>query len=366
MRMNNPYAAKKYVTASGEPISDNLRRTGSREALINNNGSFNAGSKKEMMEAIGTLYKLFNAGQVKASSDPIEAAAIKAEKDKIIADVRTDQSGEAFKVMGEVVGDMVWETMGREAFGRNLLQVKTLKPNEDGKIRLRKKDVVAWFMTQDTHTTASIARQNFIYPPEYYLQALILAEDAEIDRSGGDFLDEKYNDALENLLVQEDRIIRKLLKDAAMTVNDVYYFNVLTPSIFSALRLAVAEWGIPVLNCLLAFNLWDDIIAATEFGTWFSPIEKHELVLEGNLGAILGVNLITDAFRHENLKVLERGEIFMVGAPNTLGAILQRKELTTKAVDKYFEGRPQRGWYFQAIQSTTVANSKAVSFGQKV
>ena len=96
------------------------------------------------------------------------------------------------------------------------------------------------------------------------------------------------------------------------------------------------------------------------------PVSKHEIVLEGSLGSILGVQLITDAFRHDTLQVLSPGEVFFLGAPQTLGGITQRKELATQAIDKFNQGIPERGWFMEQIEGMSIVNSRAICRGQRV
>jgi hypothetical protein len=167
-------------------------------------------------------------------------------------------------------------------------------------------------------------------------------------------------------MVREDNTWRSLINAAAGASNDLFLFNTFTPTVFSTMRTQIARWGIPVTGAIIAFDLWDDIIADTEFSTWFDPVSKHEIVLEGSLGSILGVNLITDAFRHDTLKVLEPGEVYFVGAPQTLGGITQRKELATESINKYNQGKPERGWFMETIEGMSVVNSRAVTRGNRV
>jgi len=176
----------------------------------------------------------------------------------------------------------------------------------------------------------------------------------------------KYQDGLENVLVGEDKVWLRLGRAAAATSNDLFYFNIFTPTIFSQMVTQIARWGIPVTTAVLAFDLWNDIIADTEFSAWFDPVSKHEIVLEGTLGSIMGVQLITDAFRYETLRVLANGEVFFCGAPQTLGGITQRKELSTKAIDRYNLGKPERGWYMEQIEGMSMTNSRAIVRGQRV
>jgi len=70
---------------------------------------------------------------------------------------------------------------------------------------------------------------------------------------------------------------------------------------------------------------------------------KHELILEGRLGSILGMEIITDGYRYPTLQVLQAGEAFITSSPVTLGSILQLKELDSRAIDFYNQGRAARG-----------------------
>jgi len=218
-------------------------------------------------------------------------------------------------------------------------------------------------VTSNPNVVASQVRQNYLYPPEFYLVGRILIEDKEIEQASGDLLDDKYQDGLEQILVREDNVAKMLLDAAAPAANDLTFFNTFTPTIFSSLRTQVARWGIPVATAIIAWDLWNDIIADSEFSAWFDPVSKHEIVLEGKLGSILDVELITDAFRHDTLRVLTTGECFFLGVPQTLGAITQRKELTTEAINGYALGKPERGWFLEQIEGLCIGNSRGVAKG---
>jgi len=211
----------------------------------------------------------------------------------------------------------------------------------------------------------SVIRQSWVFPPEFYLSASPVVEIKEIDSAGGDILEEKYEDALEQIMVVEDRTWRTLSDAAAAVSNTLTYFNNLTPTVFSSLRTQVARWHIPVTQCILAYSLWDDIIAYSDFSSWFDPVSKYTLVTEGYLGDLLGVSLHSDAFRDPNLKVLSDGEIYMCGSPQTLGGITQRSELAAEPIDKFDNAQPYRGWYMYACEGMAIVNSRAISKGIK-
>lgn len=211
----------------------------------------------------------------------------------------------------------------------------------------------------------SVIRQSWIYPPEFYLSASPMIEIKELESASGDLLEEKYEDALEQILVAEDRVWKTLADTAAAVTNTLTYFNNLTPSVFSSLRTQVARWPLPVTQCLLSFSLWDDIIAHTDFSGWFDPVSQFQIVTEGYLGNLMGVSLHSDAFRDPNLQVLTDGEIYMCSAPQTLGAITQRSELTAEPIDKFDISQPSRGWYMYACEGMAIVNSRGIAKGIK-
>jgi hypothetical protein len=81
----------------------------------------------------------------------------------------------------EVVGDEVWLTLGREGFARSTLLIKPLGKGETGRLRVRQKDVISFFVTANPNTISSQVRQMYVYPPEFYLIANVTIETKEIN-----------------------------------------------------------------------------------------------------------------------------------------------------------------------------------------
>lgn len=374
----NPYLARPaYVGRNGDALTDGglkasrTSRAGTviqsnTESAVASNGEINAGSKRELMQAISSLQRAVSVGDVRQASQSEQYGEVVQARRELVEAAYADKNGEGWQVLGEVIGEEIWETLGREGFARKTLLIKPLGKGETGRLRVRRKDVISFFATSDPNVIASSVRQFYIYPPEFYIIAHITIEDKEIEQASGDLLDDKYQDGLEQIMVSEDNVWRNLVNAAAGASNDLFLFNTFTPTVFSTMRTQIARWGIPVTGAVIAFDLWDDIIADTEFSTWFDPVSKHEIVLEGSLGSILGVNLITDAFRHDTLQVLQPGEVYFVGAPQTLGGITQRKELATESINKYNQGKPERGWFMETIEGMSIVNSRAVTRGNRV
>lgn len=348
-------APRPYVTQSGKLAFSDSR-------LSDNSGEINAVSKADLMKAIQALALAVN--QNAYEEKPVSGDAESRKKELVTAAIQ-DKDGAAWKALGEVIGDEVFETMGRQAFASKTLLSKPLSRGEIGRIRVRKKDVLAYFATRNPEVVASQVRQYYVYPPEYYLVGRVLIEDAEIEQASGDLLDDKYQDGLEQILRQQDLVWKRLVDASATAYNNSFLFNTFTPTVFASMQNQVMRWGIPVHMAIIAFDIWPDITADTEFSTFFDPVSKHEIVMNGYLGNILGTQIHTDGFRYETLKVLNPGEVYFVGAPANLGAITQRKALSTAPINLHLLGRPERGWFFEQIEGMAIVNSRAVVKGQK-
>ena len=131
-------------------------------------------------------------------------------------------------------------------------------------------------------------------------------------------------------------------------------------------RQNCVDWNLPVNTAVISSDLWVDISTDPGFVGFYSEIEKHNIVLEGFLGTILGVQVITDAFREPHLKVLNRGSLAMFSTPNTLGGLMERAGVTCKNIDNYAAGRNERGWFISTVESMSLVNSRGVCMGQRV
>lgn len=369
----NPYAptAGKHVwtaKANNEPIAGNRKvtRPGSNEALVSASGSFNAGSKKELMQAIATIMSLNAQGK-------FESATAHARKEKFsdyaetVASAFSDKNGEGMVTLGEVMTEQIVESLGREGFIRRLLGFKPLTGAEPNQIRVRVKDVMAYYAQSNPQAIASEVVNNYVRPEEFYVLGYVLMEEKEIAQDTGDLLDDKYNDGLEAMMVAEDRIGLNIFNKAAGAINDEFAFTSFTPSVMQHMKSEITtQGGIPVSTMLISMDIWNEIVAEPEFTSWYSEIEKHELVLEGNLGQLAGMNIITDGYRIPNLKVLGQGQVYMFGIPDTLGQIAQRGEMSVEKVSKANDGIPKRGWMFTSIESIAVVNARAIVRGQRL
>ena len=231
----NPYKGKKVWvhSKSGNEMGDGPRPYFTRDnnlayastSLSDKNGEINASSKKDLMTAISALHRAVGSGTYQ--EQPVNKAEIARRRQELVTAAVNDKDGEAWKALGEVIGDQVFETMGRDAFAAKTLMHKPLAKGEIGRIRIRKKDVLCYFATRNPEVVASQVRQFYVYPPEYYLVGRVLIEDAEIEQASGDLLDDKYQDLLEQMQRQQDLVWKRLVDASSTAYNDSFLFNTL-------------------------------------------------------------------------------------------------------------------------------------------
>lgn len=246
---NSPYMPQsggknEFRTRLGfEPIPGNraIARAGSREPIVASSGAINASSKRDLMLQIAALIQKSESGEIQRYRAPsqAESAIVDARNQILLAAAQGDP--EAFMAVGEILGDEIRLAMNREGFTRRLLLYKNLKQGEIGRLRVRQKDVTAWYVTQNSTVVASQVRQPWLFPKDFYLIGRILIEDMEIQSSTGDLLQEKLDDGLEQIMVQEDRVFLNLADHAATTVNDHYVFTSFSPKIFAQMKHEINE-----------------------------------------------------------------------------------------------------------------------------
>jgi hypothetical protein len=331
-------------------------------------GEINAYDKRDLASKIAAMGSAVSAGAVDIADDVWAPQQANASKNEMHTELRAAfESGntQVTKVMGEVFADDLWETMNREGFATQVLARKDIPDGVDARIPIRRKDVVAFQAMNDAETVAQIIEQPYIYPNDYYLNCMITIEERELAQRGPELLDEKFQDGLEATMVRQDRIAKALFDSTRGSFNSPIAFPNFTPQVASQLRTQVASNGIPVVHMLFAFDIWDDLISDPIFAGYWDPVHKYQLILEGKLGSLFNMKMITDGFRYQTLRVLNPGEVYVLGTPVSLGMRCVRREIQATEINQYNLGIPRRGWFFSGVEAMHVQD-RAVALGNRV
>jgi len=365
---NNPYATLFAAPAVKEPgFSDGVTKLpGQGSAFADHKGQINASTNKDLIEQIGRYITASNEGNYQPVQDVAAKAQIVASRREAMVEAFNDNSGEALRMLGSAMAMEIYETTNREGFARKLVQYDELGQGEVPSVTLKTKDVVAYIQNSPTETYAHIVRDKHIILPEFNLATRILAANSDLQKSTSDILEEKYEEGLEAIMVQEDRLWRRMAVKAAETTNTVQNFTSLTPAVVSRLLEQVTRWGIPPQHLMFSTSMWIDIQSNAEFHTVMDPVTQRELLTDGYLGSLYGTQIYTDNFRQPNMKVLDTNEILVVGAPINHGAMRMRGQLTVEPINLYPQGIDQKGWFFNQIMCLIVSNSLSVARGVRV
>jgi hypothetical protein len=358
----NPY--RTIMSRKAEKGVTKLK--GQSNPFMNNSGEINASSQQDLIGQIGQILATYQGAGTDVIASSEAKRAKKQERSQVLAEAMASKDPSSMQMLGEAIVAEIRETSDREGFARRILQFNQINYGESNEVTLKVKDVMGFIATSSSKVTPTEIRQRRQIPPEFHLNGFILIDTAEIARSSSDILEEKYEEGLEAIMVQEDRLWKRIADQSATVRNTYQTFSTFTPAVFARQIDQVSRWGIPATSCLFSSSLWQDIIANGDFAGVLDPVTKFELLQTGFLGTMYGVEMITDNFRQPNLKVLETGEIFITGAPINHGVIVVRGDIVAEPVNKFSEGSAQRGWFIDQLTSLIMANSASVAKGKKV
>lgn len=370
--MASPYTrTTRIVTASGVDAAsqDGLRGgilTPSGDLKLSAGPAFSgseihASSTQDLMRTYGAIMSQ-SANRTRLMGAPEK----KAERTAALKLAFSDKTpGGAFQKLGDSVATAVQETMRRFGFTRRTLMEDTAN-GPVIMIRVSRMDVQAQMVVDKETVTTQDVRAYWFTPPEFSIDTKITISNKDIAQVGPELMDEKFNDGLVATWTKEDRLTRQMFLNAQGIYNTPFGFSSFTPAVLAAMKNQVESWGLTATTLLISYDIWNDIISNTDFQTFFSPLEKHDLALEGRLGRLMGMEIITDGFNYENLRVLGRGEVFVLAAPGTVGKVVQRQAMEATAIDERVLGSATRGWFLEQIQAQAVVNSMAVAYGSRI
>ncbi len=330
--------------------------------MLDSQGNIHAHTKRELLDRQAALLHQARSGEIRPARIRKKAQVTVEDKQEwqaLCAAAHASKAG--LQVMGEVISDEVWETMNRDGLVRHLLAMKNLQGGETARIRVRKKDVVAYMATTAASVSEVMINQDYVYPKEVFVKGGVTIDERTLQQASTDLLDEKYQDMLEAVAVREDRLFKFMLDLAAPTFNNLTSFVTFTPGTMATLMNQVGGWNLPTATMLVAYDLLTDMRADPDWTAWYDPVSKHQLVLEGYLGNLLGVEILIDGFRYENLRVLSPGEVYMMTTPVALGTFTQRDQLKSQAIDRYAFFQAKRGWFLFEVISITIVNPRGVA-----
>ncbi len=358
--------SRPTVPALKKPVvATELRFGQSKERVVGANGEVNASSKQDLMFQIARLMEVAQSQHIETEDTATSKQELAAKHREMIMAAFNDP--QAYRELGEVLSQELYQAANREGFMRRFLTRQEVVQGSIPYVRMRMKDQVATVASAPIQVMPQIVRDDFFFPPEFYINARPFVEQREIEQSADDVLEEKFVEGLEGIMVQEDRTWKALADATVNTANPLTTISgLLSPYSLAQLRNTVNAWDIPVSSCLIASDIWNDIIGNQDFAYVIDPVSKHDLLVSGQLGTIFGMTIYTDAYRYAPHKVLNEGDIYIIGAAVNHGQYTDRGGINSQPVDGSIEHIPGRGWWLTELVSIIVANASSVAKGKRV
>lgn len=353
--------------STATPVITEARTMGG-QALTGQNKEFNAHSQAELMNVLASVINSNQQFVTQFQAESAEAAvnAVPRTNAEIVTAAQHD--AEEFKAMTTAFAEEVQLTRNRDGISRRLMQRMELGQGAEPRIEINPKDVTAQIATGPEQMRTEHVKTQVIRPDEFLLTARPFLSALDIARSDADILQSRYIDALEAIMVQEDRIWKKL---ADRTINVANQQSIITGTVTTAALATminqIASWGLDPRFWVIANDITVDLIADSSFRSSFNATaHAEELLQTGSIGMIYGVEVITDQFRHEKHKVFERGEMYVLTGPESHGRYTDRDGLQVKDLDDSHEKVPGMGWSMYSMISQTIVNSRTVAKGLRL
>lgn len=339
------------------PLNE-YRFEGSHERAFNAQGELSGYTKKEMFEKQRQLMAASQQGQI-ADPEKIELSR------QLVAAMRNDP--ETHRLVGERLTDAIYMTRNRQGFMRQFMARQDVQMGTIPRFKVYEKNVTAVSVTSPTKVAPQIVRDRFIFSPEFQLITRPFITTNDLNQTPGDVLAEKHIEALEGIMVKEDRLWAFAADQMVGLDNDLQIISgQMTPFAFASARTQLTGWGMSAARAIFAADLWEDIIGVESFYVAIEPVTRYELMQRGILGHLYGTEILTDGFRHREHKVLNRGEFYIVSDPENHGAYMDRDGITSKPIDISTEQIPGRGWVMEQSMAMAIGNSRSVVKGIRV
>jgi hypothetical protein len=333
--------------------------------LFNNGGEINASCKADAITKVKEAIELLASGKFEDKATIEANVNARRERTKALVEASTDKSGHKMAILAEAVTSEVLDQTNRDGFARRFLQFKPLESGDLPYVTMRDKQAIAYAMSSESRVIPVEARERRQILNEFSITSEILITNMEIQRSPNDLLEEKYDECLEALMVTEDRFWKKLADVAATSRYNVQSFMSFTPQIFARMINIITNEGLPPSTLLISSNLYQDIISGSEFQQVFDPVTQYEVLQTGEIGQMYGVNIVSDAVRGPNMRVLEAGDLYAIASPEYHG-VMHARNLITEPINTYNQGQSKRGWFFDQITSMMVANTRSIVKGKRL
>lgn len=250
--------------------------------------------------------------------------------------------------IGEYLAGMCWSASSFN-LSRRLLVVQPILQGLVGRVRVPCNESVVQ-IANDLNVEEKEPTNKYIYPPEFYLSGFEVYTKEEMKNNN------LALGILLNTLCKEDIHLCALLHEVSKQHEICCYTDKVTLRVLNSMSNDLYNEG-GTNAFVVEQHAWEDLTQDKAFCDKFEPSEPRGVV-QGILGHINEIPILTDAHLNKELQTLSVGDVYAVVAPFALGAITQRKELDIRYVeitDEKILKELQKddiaySWFFEQIQ----------------
>lgn len=346
---------------------------GSSTHMVSASGEFNAYDKRDICTRLSEMAALSSKNVVASKGQHVpsesELRQARREASEMVTAAFHSPDDRAFEAVGSTVANWLSETANRQGFMRRLFKRAEVEQGGFPRIPVLYKNVHGYVASSSSSLEAQQVRNKYLTPPEFYIEAYPMIEEREIQQAPGDLLEAKMAEGQEATMTQEDRMAMRLINQVSGIDNEILTIRgSLTPANLGVAMNQIRNWDLPVDTLLIASDLWTDLTTSAAFGSWYDPVSMYEIVQTGTIGTLLGMKMISDAYRVPTQKVLNRGDLYCLTAPEYLGGYTDRGPLQCNAINASALGMgyPGRGWHMWELISMGVVGGRGVSRCRRV
>ena len=267
--------------------------------------------------------------------------------------------------LATAAAEVVTEVVTREGLLRRLLKHKPLGEDEVFRVEMPKQSIRGQIIA--TKASVEIQHQEchdaFYYPEIIPIVAKAQTNALRIKQASSSAVQELFDQVTIAGLTAEDRLLLRAIRQCAGlgTNKQRVIAGALTPRVMADTMHQIIDHPLPPGALLFAADLWTYILGESAFHSMFDAITQHELILTGQISGMFGFPIITDGFRHEELRVLEKGEMIALSSMEHLGVYADYGPFTPQHYNLNVIGQDGVGVFAQEFLGLCLPNSRAVS-----
>ena len=356
---------------NGAPITDLRAKNGGHMLSQSSSGfgagEINANDKKDLAQQISRLLDMAQQGVIVQDTMMSSESSAQRRQENMELMIEANMDPAKWASLGSSIVATVEERGSRTGFTRRLAIPAVVKTGETPTVELRHHINHCITATGPTAMGYQLLRGKVYRPDEFEMKSMIRVSAIDLAQINGDLLDRAQRDCFDALVVAEDRMLKRAWDETVGLENDLLYITgELTPRYLSALRNTVGDWQVPVSTCVMASDYWNDIIGSAEWQGALDPVSKYDLVFSGRLSTIQGMEILTDGFRPQEQRVLNKGELYVVADAEYHAVYSNRGGATSTPINAALEGSTDKGWLVSQLYSLTLPNARTVAKAVRV